>query len=89
MSDVGGLIGLFLGFSLLSLFELLLRICSYLKRVIQRWIGRLKQKLSESRVDGALTEVITVKEFRSAVKRSEVRSQNESLSVISDTTLQV
>jgi pilus assembly protein TadC len=88
MSDVGGLIGLFLGFSLLSLFELLLRMCSYLKRVIQGWIGKLKQKLSESRVDGALTEIITVKEFRSAVKRSEVSSQNESVSVISDAILQ-
>lgn len=34
MSDVGGLLGLFLGFSLLSLFELMLTICSYMKKRI-------------------------------------------------------
>jgi hypothetical protein len=61
VADIGGLIGLFLGFSLLSLFELLLKSCSYLKRIINEWICRLKRKSEEP---NTLTEVISVQEFR-------------------------
>ena len=89
MSDIGGLIGLFLGFSLLSLFELMLRVCCYLRRLIKGWIGKLKRKFDELRDKSALTEVVAVKEFRRTVKRSRESSQNESVSVISDTTLQI
>lgn len=64
MSDVGGLIGLFLGFSLLSLFELLLKVFSYLRKTAERWISRLKRHSDESRSDDTLTEVLSVKELR-------------------------
>jgi len=81
MSDIGGLIGLFLGFSLLSLFELLLKTCSYLKRIIKGWIRRLKGE-SEEVIDDddRLTEVITVQEFR-CFESSEA-NQNDSIFII-------
>ena len=66
MSDVGGLIGLFLGFSLLSLFEFLLNICSFLKGYIKGLKSKIKQiSKNEKPVNGEnLSEIITVQEYR-------------------------
>lgn len=69
MSDVGGLLGLFLGFSLLSLFELLLKICSYLKKKIDQWIEKLNQKVEDSKNDIPLVEVISTKELENDVNQ--------------------
>lgn len=40
ISDIGGLAGLFLGFSLLSLFEIILRMISLCKKVFNRLLRR-------------------------------------------------
>ena len=81
MSDIGGLIGLFLGFSLLSVFELLLNICSYLKMKADQ----LKEKLNEndeSPKNESLTEIISVREYESHQDESNEVQQDESIFMI-------
>jgi hypothetical protein len=84
MSDVGGLLGLFLGFSLLSLFELMLRICSYLKKKIDQCINKLNQKVEESGSDDLLTEVISNKELGTSVNESVNFEQDEQIFMIQE-----
>ena len=81
MSDIGGLIGLFLGFSLLSVFELLLNICSYLKMKANHIIDKLNET-DESPKDNSLTEVISVREYESHQDESNEVQQNESIFMI-------
>ncbi|CAG9804870.1 unnamed protein product [Chironomus riparius] len=49
VADIGGLIGLFLGFSLLSLFDTFLKICSCLKAIFERL--ELKERVQEATLE--------------------------------------
>ena len=84
MSDVGGLLGLFLGFSLLSLFELMLTICSYMKKRIDQWIEKLNQKVEASESAVSLTEVISINELERPGNEAIRNEQDEEIFVIQE-----
>jgi len=51
IADIGGLIGLFLGLSLLSMFEKFLKICSDVRTMIQRRFLKLRNQDREKSED--------------------------------------
>ena len=67
---------------MLSIFELMLKICSYFIKITEGLTCRLIRKSKRIRNDENLAEVITVKEFTLLESGSDRIHQNESIFIL-------
>lgn len=89
IADVGGLAGLFLGFSLLSLFELIIQLFMFIKRMTEKnkvHENNIQNKLKEreaSRMNDVIIEISNFELTKSFKKNpAKVRNQ-QNISIIS------
>lgn len=89
IADVGGLAGLFLGFSLLSLFELMIQLFMFIKRMTEKnkvHLNDNKNKLKEreaSRINDVIIEISNFDLTKSFEEKPVKVRNNQNISIIS------